>query len=341
MLGIKYLKVPPTTHVMQFKRGRIVKSGAGLSFIYYAPTSVIVQVPVASTDVPFVFNEVTADYQDATIQGQLTFRVNDPNRLAALLDFSVDAYGRYRSEDPAKLNDRLIHAAQILARGFTQRNELGQLLVSSDALVEHMLAGLKVSEAVAMLGVEVLGLSILSIKATPEMAKAFQADAREKLLQKADEAIYARRNTAVELERGIKENELQTEIAVEEKRRTVRETKIRADIAIEQERSQLVERRVENHRKESQAQADALRAMLDPVKDVDWRTLMAAQSGGLDARQLIALAFRDLADKAESIGNLNISPELLTSLLASNGAGDSAGNAEGTSGQQPRGNKKR
>ena len=68
-----------------------------------------------------------------------------------------------------------------------------------------------------------LGLSILSIKATPEMAKAFQAGAREKMLQKADEAIYARRNTAVELERGIKENELNTEIAIEEKRRTVAE----------------------------------------------------------------------------------------------------------------------
>jgi SPFH domain/Band 7 family protein len=326
MLGVKYLKVSPTTHVIQFKNGRVVRSGPGLSFFYYAPTSVIVEIPVASTDVPFVFNEVTADYQDATIQGQLTYRVNDPSRLAALLDFSIDARGRYRSDDPSKLNDRLIHAAQILARGFTQRCELGKLLISSDELVAHMLAGLKVSEAVAMLGVEVLGLSILSIKATPEMAKAFQADAREKLLQRADEAIYARRNTAVELERGIKENEFNTEIAVEEKRRTVRETKVRADIAVEQERSQLVERRVENQRKESQAQADALRAMLDPVKDIDWRTLMAAQSGGLDARQLIAMAFRDLADKAGSIGNLNISPELLASLLSTNGNESGDGN---------------
>jgi regulator of protease activity HflC (stomatin/prohibitin superfamily) len=319
MLGFKYLKVAPTTHVIQFKRGRVVKSGAGLSFFYYAPTSTIVEVPVASTDVPFVFNEVTSDYQDATIQGELTFRVADPSRLAALLDFSIGPSGRYRSEDPNKLNDRLIHAAQILARGFTQRQEIGQLLISSDALVDHMLAGLKVSEGVAMLGVEVLGLSILSIKATPEMAKAFQAGAREKMLQRADEAIYARRNTAVELERGIKENELNTEIAIEEKRRTVRETQIRADIAIEQERATLVDSKVDNDRKESQARADGLRAMLDPMKEVDWRTLMAAQSGGLDARQLIALAFRDIADKAESIGNLNISPDLLSSLLSTNG----------------------
>ena len=118
-------------------------------------------------------------------------------------------------------------------------------------------------------------------------------------MQKADEAIYARRNTAVELERQIKENELNTEIAVEQKQRQVRETKLAADIALEQERSELVDRRVENERKESQARADALRAMLEPIKDVDWRTLMAAQSGGLDARQLIAMAFRDLADNAE------------------------------------------
>jgi hypothetical protein len=315
MLGLKYIKVPPTTHVMQFKGGKVVRSGAGLSFFYYAPTSVLVEVPLASTDVPFVFNEVTTDYQEATIQGELTYRVVDPQRLAALLDFSTDARGRYRSDDPSKLNDRLNHAAQILARGYTQRLELSQLLVNSDALVEHMLAGMKSSEAVLTLGVEVIGLSILSIKATPEMSKALQADARERLLQKADEAIYSRRNTAVELERRIKENELNTEIAVEQKRRTVRETTMRADIAIEQERAQLVDSRVENQRKESQARADGVRALLEPMKDVDWRTLMAAQSGGLDSSQLIAMAFRDLADKAEHIGNLNISTELLNSLL--------------------------
>ena len=83
--------------------------------------------------------------------------------------------------------------------------------------------------------------------------------------------------------------------------------------------------------------------MLEPMKEVDWRTLMAAQSGGLDARQLIALAFRDLADKAESIRNLNISPELLTALLSSSsGDGISAdGGAEEASGDDSHRKKKR
>jgi len=315
MFGLRYIKVPPTTHVLQFRRGKVVRQGAGLSFFYFALNSDIVQIPLVSTDVPFVFNEVTADFQDATIQGELTYRIAKPVELAALFDYSVDAYGRHRSDDPSKLNDRLIHAAQILGRAFTQRHRLRELLVNSDALIEHVLTGLKESMAVEMLGVEILGLTVLSIKATPEMAKALQAEAREKLLQDADEAVYARRNTAVELERRIKENELNTEIAVEQKRRQVRETKLQADIALEQERTGLVELAVENQRKESQAQADALRAMLEPVKDVDWRTLLAAQHGGLDAKQLVAMAFRDLADNAEKVGNLNISPDLLQALL--------------------------
>jgi hypothetical protein len=205
---------------------------------------------------------------------------------------------------------------QILARGFTQKQPLRDLLTGSDALIGHVLTELKSLPSVASLGVEILGLSILSIRATPEMSKALQADARERLLQKADEAMYARRNAAVELERSIKENELNTEIAVELKRRQVRETQLQAEIALEQERAELVDRRVENDRKESQARADALRAVLEPLKDVDWRTLVAVRSGGLDARQMIAMAFRDLADHADKIGNLNISPDLLQTLLA-------------------------
>jgi hypothetical protein len=327
MFGLRYLKVPPTTHVMQFQRGTVVRQGAGLSFFYFSPNTTLVYVPLGSTDVPFVFNEVTADFQDATIQGELTYRVADPGRLASLLDFSVDPWGRYRGEDPTKLNDRLIHAAQILARAFTQRHPLRDLLVASDKLIDQVLAGLRSSEAVAMLGVEVLGLSILSIKATPEMTKALQAEAREKLLLRADEAVYERRNSAVELERRIKENELNTEIAVEHKRRQVRETKLSADIALETERAKLVEQQVENERKETEARAAALRAVLEPLKNVDWRTLLATQSGGLNSSQLVALAFRDLADNAGKIGQLNVTSELLSSLL---GSGAADGNAQNT-----------
>lgn len=179
MFGFKYLKSSPTTYVLHYRNGRVVRQGAGLSFFYYRPTAVIVEVPLSSTDVPFVFNEVTSDFQDATIQGELTYRIVDAAKLAAVLDYSIDAVGRYRSDDPTKLNDRLIHAAQIRARSFTQRHKLSELLINSDGLISEILAGLRQSDAAAMLGVEILGLSILAIKATPEMSKALQAHARK------------------------------------------------------------------------------------------------------------------------------------------------------------------
>jgi hypothetical protein len=319
MFGFRFVKVSPTTYVIQFRSGKIVRAGAGLSFFYFAPNSMLVQVPMASTDVPFVFNEMTADFQDATIQGELTYRISDPKRIAALLDFSMDARSRYRSSDVEKLNDRLVHAAQILARSFTQRRTLAELLVSSDALVQEMIEKLKACETVTMLGVEVLALSIVSIKAAPEMAKALQADAREQLLQKADEAVFVRRNAALDLERKIKENELNTEIAIEQKKRQVRETQMEADVAIEQQRSQLVEHRVENQGKEAEARGQALRATLEPLKGMDWRTLMAASAGEVNPRLLVAMAFRDLAENAEKIGQLNISPDLLNALLSTEG----------------------
>ncbi len=319
MFGFRYVKVPPTTYVIQYRSGTVVRAGAGLSFFYFAPNSMLVQVPVASADVPFVFNEVTADFQDATVQGELTYRISDPKRTVALLDFSVDVRGGYCSNDLEKLGERLVHALQILARSFTQRHALAELLVSSDTLVGEMIEGLKSCETVTMLGVEVLGLSIVSIKAAPEMAKALQADAREQLLQKADEAVFVRRNAALELERKIKENELNTEIAVEQKKRQVRETQMEADVAVEQQRSELVEHRVENQRKEAEARARDLKAVLEPLKGVDWRTLMAASSGEVNPKLLVSMAFRDLAENASRIGQLNISPDLLNALLASDG----------------------
>ena len=63
-----------------------------MSFFYFAPATELVKIPLTSTDVPFVFNEVTADFQDATIQGELTYRIGDPKQVASLLDFSIDAF---------------------------------------------------------------------------------------------------------------------------------------------------------------------------------------------------------------------------------------------------------
>src|SRR5215475_5491938 len=104
MLGLRFVKVQPTTYLLQYRRGKVVREGVGLSFFYYGPTSSLVAVPVGSTDAPFIFQETTGDFQTVTIQGQVTYRVSDPKRLAALLNFTLAPYGQgYASEDPEKL----------------------------------------------------------------------------------------------------------------------------------------------------------------------------------------------------------------------------------------------
>lgn len=316
---LSFIKVPPTTYVLQYKNGKIKREGLGLSFIYYAPTSTIVAIPLASADVPFVFQESTADFQSVTIQGQLTYRIADPKRVASLLDFSVDFRRAYNSDDPRKLPERLIHTLQTLTRAIMQSLVLKDALTSSDAIVAEVLDKLKKSPAVSALGVEILSLSILGIQPTPETGRALEAEAREELHRRADEAIYARRNAAVEQERLIKESELNTEIAVEEKKREIRETQMSAEIAVEEQRGQLIDRRVENERKDADSRAYTLTKTLTPLRDLDWKTLMMLGGKNADPKMMIALAFQEMANNAEKIGEINVSPDLLRSLIGTDG----------------------
>lgn len=311
---ISFMKAPPTTYVLEYKRGQVRREGAGLSFFYYVPTTTIVSIPIASTDQPFVFQESTSDFQSVTIQGQFTYRVADPKRLASLLDFSIDMRHAYCSDDPRKLPERLVNTLQTLTRSLVERLSLRDALVSSDAIVAEALARMKESEAVSTLGIEILTLSIVAVRPTPETSRALEAEAREALQRQADVAIYARRNAAVEQERRIKETELNTEIAVEEKKRQIRETQMAAEIAVEEQRAALIDRRVANERKDADSRAYALTETLKPLRDLDWKTLMMLGGKNGDARAMIALAFQQMAENAQKIGELNISPDLLAAL---------------------------
>jgi hypothetical protein len=319
MLGIRYFKAAPTTYVLQYVNGRLRREGTGLSFFYFAPRSTLVAVPVGSTDVPFIFSETTADFQAVTVQGHLTYRVADPVRLAALLDYSVRPGGEPVSEDPDKLPQRIAYAAQTAVRAEVQGRPLRVALVEADALAARVQAALLQSEALAALGVELLSFAILAVKPVPETAKALEAEARERLLRESDDAIYARRNNAVEQERKIRENELNTEVAVQAKQREIEETRLAGQIALEEQRRQLVTTEAENHRTRADAEAYAVQATLEPLTRLDPKSLQVLAARSVDPRLLVAMAFQDIAANAAKVGNLNISPELLQTLLQNNG----------------------
>lgn len=335
MLGIKHIKFDSMTYVLHFKNGNIKREGRGLSFFYFAPNSSISAIPLWSNDLPFIFNETTNDYQTVNIQGQISYKISNPKTLADVLDFTVTDNGRYKKNDIEKLNQRIINEAQTATSSFIHEIKLKDDIRSAKSIEEKILEGLKSSQAIAMLGIDILGANILGIQATPEMARALETETREKLQQQADQAIYERRNFAVEQERKIKESELNTEIAVEEKQkqiaekkmesqvqkadndRKLREMKLTADIVIENQRKQLIEQKTANDKKEAETQGYVIETTLKPFKDVNWKTLTALNNN-TDPKFNISLAFRELAENADKIGNLNISPELLDSLLNEN-----------------------
>ncbi len=340
MLGFRYIKSSPSTHLIEMRGGRVRRQGNGLAFFYFAPSTSLVSIPLAHQDAPFAFHEVSRDFQEVTVQGRATFRVVSPEALAQRMDFTLAADGLgYASEDPQKLSSSLLNAVQVQLRSLIQSSPLQALLSEGDRIETAVRERLRGSEALGELGVGLVDIAILAIKPTPETARALEAEVREQILKRADDATYTRRNSAIELERAIKENELKTEIAIEEKKRQIREAQMDAEravlekrqaieaqemagrISLEDSNTALVELRLGNSRKEAEARAAAVRALMGAVEGVDARVLQALTVGGADPNALIAMAFQGLAENAQRIGELNISPELLQTLTRRAGKG--------------------
>jgi hypothetical protein len=135
----------------------------------------------------------------------------------------------------------------------------------------------------------------LSTRPTPEVARALEADYRETLLRKADEATYARRAAAVDEERKIKEKELNS------------------DKALEEQRSALIVLQGDNARQEAENRGRALEL------EAQYRTRVTeaelALYRNLEPRLLLAYAMKELGQNSGRIGNLTITTDVLAGLL--------------------------
>jgi hypothetical protein len=131
--------------------------------------------------------------------------------------------------------------------------------------------------------------------ATSGVGRALEAEYRESLLRRADEAIYARRGAAVDEERKIKEKELDSDKALEQQRQTLID--LQGANALKE---------AENHglalEKEAQYRARGTEAELAVLR-------------GVEPRALLAIALRELGHNAAKVGNLTITTEMLAALL--------------------------
>lgn len=337
MFGINFIKFLPSDYVLRYKNGKVVEEGTGISFYYYAPTTSIVVIPVSSSDTPFMFEEVTSDYQTVTVQGQLTYRVLDYKKIAQILNYTVNIRsGKYVSGDPQKLPQRIINISRVLIKKHIENMSIKDAIKSSELLAQKIMNEIKEDQEINKLGIEIMGFSILAIMPGKETARALEAQAREEILRKADEALYERRNASIEQERRIKENELSTEIAIENKKMQIKEKQLESErlvmqknnqikdeslgfeTALEEKRKALIELTVTNSKAEADAKAYEMSSMMKAFSGIDANVLQSLSNMGMKPDKLIAIAFQELADKAEKIGQLNITPDLLQGLLKGN-----------------------
>ncbi|MCU0866450.1 MAG: SPFH domain-containing protein [Planctomycetes bacterium] len=210
----RHLRAEPAAWILHWRNGRLVRSGRGLSFWYRPLVSGLAEVPLDDREQAFLFAGRTQDFQEANVQGAVTYRVAEPERLAQRLDFSIHVErGSWLTEPLAQLAAIVTQLAQQAATAYLAGQPLRTVLQEgAQALRERIERFLRDGGELAGMGIELVSVRIARIAPTAELEKALQAPAREQLQQAADEALFARRALAVEKERAIAENELQNKI---------------------------------------------------------------------------------------------------------------------------------
>ena len=295
-----YFKGQPTDYIIRYSGGRLRGEGQAKAFYYWRYNTQVVAVPTQSQDVTFVFKELSGDHQEVTLQGQATFRISEPKRAAALFNFSVDPLTQAPlSDDREKVGRRVANLVQVATRTEVAARPLEKALADAPILAAAVTSTLGSGGMLAEMGVEILSVEFLSVRPTPEVAKALEAELRESLLRRADIAVYARRAATIDEERAIREKELAS------------------DKALEEQRQGMIELVGANSLREAENAAAARAIQADSEADAARKKL--AVYDGLESKILLAHAMRELADNAGSIGNLTITSELLASLLNDRG----------------------
>ncbi len=318
-LFFRHLRSEQTSHVLWFRSGRLVSSGRGLAFWFLPLTTSVAEVPVDDRELPFLVRVTSTDFQPVTIQGSVQWRVADPEKVAGRVDFTLDlTTGRFREEPLESIAGMLAPLIRQLAEQGAAGMGLRTLLeAGTEPFRAAVETGLRTDEGVISLGLEIVAVRVTSVRPEAELERAMQTPTAEAIQQRADEATFARRATAVEKERAIQENELQNRIEL-----AAREEQLVAQHG-KNERLR-VEQDVEARRIEAQATASRVRVAAEAesarIELVERATVTAEQARidiyrDLPAPVLLGLAARALAENLDHIDHLNISPDLIGPVL--------------------------
>ena len=327
---IRHLRAEPSSWVLHWHNGKLVRSGRALSFWYSPMGAGLAEIPLDDREQAFLFAGRTVDFQEANVQGAITYRVDKPELLAQRLDFSIHVErGAWLNEPLAQLAAIVTQLAQQAATDWLAHQPLRAVLQEGgQQLRERIDAFLRDSSELEGMGVELVSVRIAKVTPTSELEKALQAPAREQLQQAADEATFARRALAVEKERAIAENELQNKIELARRAQNLiqqegQNQRRRSEEAAASKRID-AEAGAATRRIEAEADADVTKGrgaaeaqaieLVEQAKSRAEATKLEA-FGKLPAGVLTALALRELAINLPRIERLSVGGDGLQGLL--------------------------
>lgn len=315
----RHLRSEPSLFTIHHRRGKLVRKGRGLAFWFWPLSSSVAQVPMDDREVPFQFEGRSQDHQDVTVQGVVTYRVVDPIRIASRVDFSLDlASGAYLKQPLESLALLIVQLARQLSWQYVATNPLQTILSDGfDSIRERIDAGLEADGSLMQMGLEVVSVRVSAVQPTPELERALQMPALESIQQRADEATFQRRALAVEKERAIEENELQTklELARREEQLIDQEGKNKRREAQEAAHAQRisVQADAESRTIRSEADAESIRIVEEARVHAERERMEIYEK--MPSNVMMGLAAKELATKLNRIDHLNIAPEMLGPLL--------------------------
>lgn len=325
VLFLHHLRSGPTSWVRHGKR-----EGVGQAFWFRPRSAVLSEVPLDDRELSLVCHARTADHAELSVPVGITHRMSEPGLAARRLDFGIDPRtGRWRGTPLDTLATLLGELAQQPVLALLAGSTLESALAAGPDPVQRAITGrLDGNERLAELGVAVVGVRVLAVRAAPELERSLQTPTREAAQARADRATYQRRADAVERERAIAENELQSSIELarrEEQLVDQRGANARRQAELDAAAA-LVAAEAEVRRGELAAGAEAARdRALSAARADGVRALGLAEAAAEAARMEVlrdlptgvlgALALRELAGRLPEIGQLTVTPDVLTGLV--------------------------
>lgn len=317
---VSHFRGGPTDHVVHIKRGTTAHSGTGQSFWFRPLAAVLSEIPVDDRELPLLFRGRSADFQEISVQASVTYRFADPDRAARRLDFALDpATGVWRGTPLDQVATLLTELAQQHTLALLAAMDLQTALSDApDAVRTRLSESLTANDRLAEIGIGIVDVRVVAVQPDSEVDRALRTPARERIQQEADRAGFERRALAVERERAIAENELQSriELAIREEQLVVRQganDRRRADEAAAAARIAAV---AEADRMQLKAEASAHETRITGAAKAEADAARINVYADFDPRILLALAARALAENLPEIGTVNLAPDTLSAALS-------------------------